>query len=282
MRISSGARIGVFGVLFGLAGAFSAAVFPSPLQAATKTTKPPTLVSIGTQCTAGTGVDATGKRAACKRIKEVGNVWVWSDPVPSPVTDTSVPTSWASVTVDNTGWNDPQAAGLTATYPNRTAIEQSFIAMVNRWRAERNLAALTHDPRLDRLSKNWAERYTRPEYQGITSSAPPATSRFSPATTPTSALRFTSNASMGPAVRRRQCWWRNSAKPADDAHQLGPIDGCIDDRSNSFHVRKIKHREVIPRARERSHRPRRQAFPAEVRPLDGVTHLGTDQHHINS
>jgi hypothetical protein len=156
MRISSGARIGVFGVLFGLAGAFSAAVFPSPLQAATKTTKPPTLVSIGTQCTAGTGVDATGKRAACKRIKEVGNVWVWSDPVPSPVTDTSVPTSWASVTVDNTGW----------TYPNRTAIEQSFIAMVNRWRAERNLAALTHDPRLDRLSKNWAERYTRPEYQG--------------------------------------------------------------------------------------------------------------------
>jgi hypothetical protein len=154
--------ISLVGLSIGLAG------LCSPGVAAPKTTtpKPPAFVTIGTACTSGTGLDATGKRARCLRIKEVGSVWVWSDPVPTPVTDVAVPTSWAMITTDNTGWNDPQASGLTTTYPNRTAIEQSFIVMVNRWRAERNLAPLTHDPRLDRLSKNWAERYTRPEYQG--------------------------------------------------------------------------------------------------------------------
>jgi uncharacterized protein YkwD len=132
-------------------------------------------VVIGQPCSSGQrGVDAGGKAARCITAS-YGRIWTWTAPIGSPVTDVAVPPSWSGITNDNTGLNAvPAPQPISPTYADREAMANRLVELVNQWRAQKGRAPLTMDPRLNRLSKFWAERINAPEFSGRTTSHCPA------------------------------------------------------------------------------------------------------------
>jgi uncharacterized protein YkwD len=100
-------------------------------------------------------------------VSEHLRIWVWSTPIPTVVTDVSVPGSWAGVLTDDSGLSaSSQPQPISPSYQSRSDMESALINEVNSWRVGRGLAPLAHDPRLSRLSKYWAERFDDTEFQG--------------------------------------------------------------------------------------------------------------------
>ncbi len=126
------------------------------------------VAAVGQPCQAGTrGVDADGRRSACIALF-FGRVWAWSDPIGVPPS-AAVPGSWMAITTDSTGANAvPAPALISAVYADREAMAVRLTAIVNEWRAAKGIAPLAIDPRLERLSKFWAERSGTGEFVGGT------------------------------------------------------------------------------------------------------------------
>jgi Cysteine-rich secretory protein family len=140
-------------------------VVPITALRASAATRP--VVVVGQPCRpGGRGVDATGRSTSCI-ISSSGKFWAWSDPIGSPVANPAVPPSWSEISNDNAGFNaSPAPRSLTALYADRQTIAKEYVRQVNEWRAAKGLAALTIDPRLEQLSKFWAERIDDPQFQG--------------------------------------------------------------------------------------------------------------------
>jgi Cysteine-rich secretory protein family len=128
---------------------------------------PSSPVVIGQPCRpGGRAVDANGRAAGCI-TSSTGRFWVWTDPIGSPVTNLAVPPSWSEITTDKNGLNAvPAPRPLTALYADRQAMAEKLVQQVNEWRAAKGVAPLTIDPRLEQLSKFWAERIDDPQFQG--------------------------------------------------------------------------------------------------------------------
>ncbi len=141
---------------------YMAASIPGALATTSRTA-----VVIGQPCRpGGRGVDAAGRNATCMTTSG-GRLWTWSDPIGTPVTNVAVPPSWSGVVTDNSGFNaTPAPRALTSGYRDREAMAQELVREVNQWRAAKGLAPLSIDPRLEQLSKFWAERIDNPEFQG--------------------------------------------------------------------------------------------------------------------
>jgi hypothetical protein len=140
--------------------AFAATTVPASAQ-------PPRTVVIGQPCASvQRGVDASGRTARCVTAA-YGRIWTWSDSIASPVADLSVPPSWSGVNTDSTGLNAvPSAEPISPLYADRSAMAARLVELVNSWRAEKGIAPLTVDPRLNQLTKYWAERFSLPEFSG--------------------------------------------------------------------------------------------------------------------
>ncbi len=125
------------------------------------------VVVVGQPCQSGQrGVDADGRATRCITAT-YGRIWTWAAPVATPVTDTAVPSSWVGVTNDNAGRNAvPSASPLSAQYADRDAMARRLVELVNEWRAQRGVAPLAIDPRLNQLTKFWAERIDAPQFAG--------------------------------------------------------------------------------------------------------------------
>jgi Cysteine-rich secretory protein family len=123
---------------------------------------------IGQPCPAGARRnDVSGRPSSCLNTSVAGRVWVWSSPIPTVVTDLSVPGSWSGVSIDESGLSAPnQSPPLSSNYQSRYDMESALINEVNSWRQGLGLAPLAHDPRLSHLSKFWAERFDDPQFQG--------------------------------------------------------------------------------------------------------------------
>jgi hypothetical protein len=129
--------------------------------AATNTTsKPGPVVTVGSPCigSARGATDEAGRAVQCY-VTAAGRIWVWSSPIPSPLTDPPIPATWADVAPSIDGANaDIPEPPLPGVYLNRAAMEARLVAIFNGIRTSRGLRPLVIDPRLTRLARAWAER----------------------------------------------------------------------------------------------------------------------------